>query len=103
MSGTQDDQLGLLGNALASYLGPTSTSPDDPSVRFGSAYEVPKYSPPGTYTGAVPTPPADTASTALALPHDYYSAVDMLKQSGGYTQQLDRALQALYLGRHSRT
>jgi hypothetical protein len=87
----------------ASYLGPSGISPDDPSYSFGSVYQLPRFNPPGTYTGAIPTPPTDTGSTTLQLPHDYYNAISLLKQNGQYTPQMDQWLQAMYMQRQGRT
>lgn len=87
----------------SAYLGPSGTSPDDPSYSFGQVYQTPLFNPPATYTGAIPTPPADYGSTAAQLPHDYYNAVGYLKQTGQYTPEMDQWLQALYLQRQGRT
>jgi len=85
------------------YIGPSGTSPDDPSYSFGSVYQLPRFNPPATYTGAIPTPPANYGSTSAELPHDYYNALNYLRQSGQSTPQLEQWLQAIYLRRQSQT
>lgn len=86
-----------------SYLGPSGTSSLDPSYNFGQVYDVSKYTPPSTYTGAIPTPAANSGSTTLQMPHDYYNMVSLLKQNGQYTPQMDQLLQAMYMQRQGRT
>jgi hypothetical protein len=87
----------------AGYLGPSGTAPGDPSSSFGQVYQLPKYNPPATYTGAIPTPSADYGPTTMQLPHDYYNAVALLKQNNQYTPQIDQWLQSMYLQRQGRT
>jgi hypothetical protein len=108
MSGSSNSVPGLVNQLLpqqapqASYLGPTSRSPIDPSYTMGDVYQVPNFNPPGTYTGAIPTQSQSYGPTTLQLPHDYYNAVGLLKQSGQYTPQMDQWLQAMYLQRQGR-
>jgi hypothetical protein len=87
----------------AGYLGPSGTSATDPSYEFGQVFQVPTQSPTNTYTGAIPTQSPAYGPTALQLPHDYYNAIGLLKQSGQYTPQMDQWLQAMYLQRQGRT
>jgi hypothetical protein len=85
------------------YLGPSGTSPIDPSYNFGQVFQVPTQAPANTYTGAIPTQSQSYGPTALELPHDYYNAISLLKQSGQYTPHMDQWLQAMYRQRQSRT
>jgi hypothetical protein len=87
----------------AGYLGPSGTSPIDPSYSFGAVTQLPTQSPPNTYTGAIPSQSQSYGPSTLQLPHDYYNAVSLLKQNGQYTPAMDQWLQAMYLQRQSRT
>jgi len=84
------------------YVGPSGTSPLDPSYSYGSVYELPNQNPLAV-PGAIPTPPADYGPTRSELPHDYYNAVDMLRQTGQYTPEMDQWLQAAYALNKRRT
>ena len=75
---------------------------DDPTTaNYGSAYPLPRLDVPGTYTGQIPTPPADYGSTRLSTPHDYYQ----LQLPGGdaSTQQMNQLLQVLMALKKQRT
>lgn len=90
---------GLLGAAAQSD---DNFDPADASFRAQYA-PLPNVSPPSTYTGAIPTPPADYAATTGNLPHDYYQMQQLMNQAGPNNQQLNRLLQLLYLRKQNRT
>lgn len=67
---------------------------------FGSFNRIPNYNPPGTYTGALPTP--DPASGQQQFPtgeaHAAYGrAVQLLLQQGVPPAHIDRLLQTIYM------
>jgi hypothetical protein len=109
VSGSSNSAQGLVNQLLpqqapqAAYLGPTSRSPIDPSYTMGDVYQVPKFNPPGTYTGVIPNQSQSYGPTTLQLPHDYYTVIGALKQSGQYTPQMDQWLQSAYLQAKGRT
>lgn len=66
---------------------------------FGSFNRIPNYSPPGTYTGAIPTP--DPASGQQQFPTGqasaaYGHAMQLLHQQGVPPAQINQLLQILY-------
>jgi hypothetical protein len=84
------------------YLGPSGTSPIDPSYNFGAVNQLPTQAPANTYAGAIPTQLPANGPTALQMPHDYYNAIGLLKSNGQYTPQMDQWLQAMYMQRQGR-
>ena len=69
---------------------------------FGHPQNIPTMAPPQTYTGAIPTPPTDMASTSMELPHDYYQAQSLLNLNDPNDARLNRLLQLFYLQRGKR-
>ena len=78
-------------------------SANTPGWSFGNFQQLPTIPTPNTYTGAVPTPPSDYASTSGVLPHDYYQMQQLMNQAGPNDPRLNQLLQLLYLQRQGRT
>ena len=82
----------------AAVLSPVGRSPIDTRWYGAQAYELPKQTPPETYTGAIPNTQLDIEHR-LSLPHEYYGQIQMLKNQGQYTPDIDRWLQTIYMRR----
>ena len=85
-------------------LGPPMALEDyDPTdARFGSRYVLPRFNPPGTYIGALPTPPADYAAKAGELPPEYYHLLQNQGISGPDNPLMNQLLQLIYQRRRQR-
>lgn len=104
----KSNQLGMSDNALTPVAARSDATggvaPPGPlnqqgEYSFGSFNRIPNYSPPGTYTGAIPTP--DPASGQQRFPTGessaaYGRAMQLLHQQGVPPQHINQLLQILY-------
>jgi hypothetical protein len=104
MSGTRINPLlavslvPLADDPRAAVLGWVGPNAINPQWRGAQSYELPKQAPPETYTGAIPNTQLDIEHR-LSLPHEYYGQIQMLKNQGQYTPEIDKWLQAIYMQR----
>jgi hypothetical protein len=70
---------------------------------FGTPQNIPTNPPPQTYTGTLPTPPTDTATSSMQLPHDYYRMQSLLNLNDPNDARLNRLMQIFYLQRAGQT
>jgi hypothetical protein len=78
------------------------TVPGPDGWSFSSANRIPNQAPPGTYTGAIPTPPTDFATQQFPYQtgqqtHEYHQMLQLLQQQGVPPAQLNQLLQMLYM------
>jgi hypothetical protein len=82
---------------------PPANDYDPMDANFGRAYPLPRFVPPDTYTGAIPTPPSNTAEQLMELPAEYYHLLQNQGVGGPPNPLLNQLLQTLYLRRRQRT
>ena len=87
-------------NRLAPQL-PDDSDPTD--ANYGARYVLPRFNPPGTYTGVIPTPPNNYAATSGEFPPAYYHMQQFMNQLGPNDPRLNQLLQLLYLRQQGRT
>lgn len=87
--------------ARSDSAGPASSGPitQQGEWSFGNFNRIPRYNPPGTYIGAIPTP--DPATGQQQFPTGdafagYHRAMQLLQQQGVPPAQLNQLLQILY-------